>query len=303
MIFVLIFLRALSLWVGSYPNGSVRTTRYSRLWLRLPQRPWLQDLERDVSLSGQGFHIHGLVSVAPSCVYSGPLTCWSKEEALLRDYFLKPLDAYSLHVTAAHAFDELIPLRFFVSSRLNSGGVRKFSLAKPLGVPCWEQADVPTKLLADLDLPQHRLRTIPVLFLPETITRLVFQKKWKSLILCAHWHASLHETSISKHLRNQSPGPYPGFPSSDSIVWDHLEESGVDWEAGVSQDVALLSMESKQFTPDNISKFVATIRQIAPTVMQHATDERETRAWSRWLRSWSIGRTVCLFMGRASLDA
>ena len=92
-----------------------------RVRLRLPQVPWLEaHLQRnDVrcpwhvsdEVDIHPSYVVGLASIAAGVEYEGPLTAWPREAYLQHEYFLRPLDAFS--VSAKKVFMLAVPIPIF----------------------------------------------------------------------------------------------------------------------------------------------------------------------------------------------
>ena len=82
----------------------------------LPQRPWLIDLceshhvAMDANLTAANLEVIALIRVVPGSVWDGPLTSWSAEARLLRDYYQQPEDALCYTISEVFRLDAPVPV-------------------------------------------------------------------------------------------------------------------------------------------------------------------------------------------------
>lgn len=108
------------------------------LW-QLAQPQWLLDrsaAKADADLNWSEGRLGILVRLAPGQQYSGALTSWSDEEALLWHYFRRPLDAHSFRIERAVALDNPAVLTKGEQKDLGSGTFHRLPFA-------WDASHLP----------------------------------------------------------------------------------------------------------------------------------------------------------------
>lgn len=252
-------------WLGCFADGSQRHRRSAqaeggddcRHRRQVPPDPWLR--ERLVSAGGPGFDEsvlyalggreqvqatgpecagHGTPIVAllrlsaSGCVHnSGPLTRWSQEASLQREYYSHPLDDYELHIDGVFTLPQAHAIQHKWVRRVGSGGIGRITCTQPLFTGHWGEGDGADGV--EINMPSGRVvsashvvsggttelraDSLPVLLLPWPLAFLVLQKQWSRILLLVRWHGTLNEF---RH-RNHGPGPLPQWPPEGSIVWQH----------------------------------------------------------------------------------
>ena len=152
-----------AIWLGAYPDGCVRHGTGRRERLRLPPDPWLRQLLTEVGGAstdmialralGGGFRdgwagtnrdLHNvwlLLQVRPAQQYSSPLTPWSKEAQIQREYHGRPRDCYTLDVTQVCALATPVLLHHRCLRRQHGHRVVGVRPSQPLLIGAWDPSE------------------------------------------------------------------------------------------------------------------------------------------------------------------
>lgn len=207
------------LWLCSVPHLYQRQGfGEKRLRLRLPAAPWFERVisENAIECSGtrprdcitHPFHLTGLVMLEIGEPYDGPLSAWSRECFLQHEYYLRPLDAFSLRVSAAFKLADAVPVFDKIGSR---GRVARVQPSDGLFHPCAFDVSAAGELVghevqrtASTGQPAQqcvssvlaqwgqREEDFMAVMLVEPLAHLIMLGAWADIVFLARWPGCLH---------------------------------------------------------------------------------------------------------------
>ena len=196
------------LFLAAYADGSLRANAH-RARLRLPKFAWFTELLRKAR-AGCRFkfdgHLSLLVKVSPGHEYQGPLTPWSIECDLLREFCGGGSDAYSLHIDAVyHVVEPPVPaniqrnrwrptVRSYTSHCLDVGQLQFIKATDDIRDNSWGQTPVTSLSATEVKNTEgvsdaawaYVCHERPMLWIPEPIMLLVARLQWSSILLKAN---------------------------------------------------------------------------------------------------------------------
>ena len=269
------------IWLCAFPDGALRKHRGAkRRRAVLPATEWLVSALAECGLpalrryrhedfierGGQPdrFQLVGLAAVAPGTPWIGPLTVWSREALMLREYFGNPGDAYTVSTHETFNLLEPVPLLQRVAAkdgataRIQAGIAH--ALFKPFGLQsrcvgnargvrrsgAGEQPCTVAEVFVHWGTPPVFLTDAPCLLVPQPIADLILRGRRADLVFLARWPCQ----------------PLRDYPS----------------QAWLSQHRCLGVQDGPpdgpkpQLRSGDFAELAAHMRRWAPTILAHADD-------------------------------
>ena len=318
-----------AVWLGSFPDGAQRVaaTDGHRRRRHLPPVPWMRDLlvqhggpgfdrqvlhavghagatagadPEDPVLGRQGTRIDALLVLSSGeCPYNaGPLTRWSREAQVQRDFYTYPLDDYELLISGVYVCARSPPHMHHKQIRsLGSGGLGRISCTHPLfrghwGVGDGSSADdlqlrsltghlaTARQVLTNLRLASLEAHELPVVLLPWPLAFLVTKGSWPRLLVLTRWHAGLHQ-----HRQRRSAGSLEQWPPDDAETCTQVgQDAG---PAGAIWHAEPLTPQSLQELSDLVRGWVpALLGGARPSPSTHDEPLTAVTRLDRWSFSW-----------------
>eukprot|EP00971_Amphidinium_carterae_P352264 6492516-Amphidinium_carterae.1 len=151
-----------------------------------------------------------LLRVEPGCVYSGPLTRWSRDEFFLFNYLFRPLDAFSLQVKAAVILEPAVNMDVDAAASVRKGSyifdVSGSTFPNPNNIQIHSAGAQPVALsvaavnkllnLSPSDDWQTLHRSVVGLWMPDPLLFLMKQGAWAGLICQQRWLEGWRNTRL-----------------------------------------------------------------------------------------------------------